>query len=69
MASMLDACEALAGAEQLSNLEAGVSLARHDGYHRMLARGFRTSIQGIAMHEPNESAYHRPDAYVMDDWR
>jgi hypothetical protein len=26
----------------------------------MLARGFRTTLQGVALHRPNEPAYSRP---------
>lgn len=66
---LLDACEALAGARGLSRLEAGVSMARHEAYRTMLARGFRTDIQGVAMHRPNEPGYHRPGVYLIDDWR
>jgi hypothetical protein len=66
---LLDACETLALSRDLSRMEAGVNLARHDAYQRMLARGFRTDIQGVAMHKPNESGYSRPDVYVIDDWR
>jgi hypothetical protein len=66
---LLDACEALAAAQALPNLEAGVNLACDDAYRRMRVRGFRTGIQGVAMHKPNEPAYHRPDVYVIDDRR
>ncbi len=66
---LLGACEALARVQALSCVEAGVSTARGDAYQRMLVRGFRTMIQGVAMHRPNEPGYHRPDAYVIDDWR
>jgi GNAT superfamily N-acetyltransferase len=66
---LLEGCEALAADQKLEAIEAGVSLAREDAYKRMLRRGFRTGIQGIAMHKPNRPAYDRPDAYVLDDWR
>jgi hypothetical protein len=66
---LLDACEAFAGQRSLSRLGAGVNTARHEAYQQMLARGFRTEIQGIAMHKPNEPGYSRPNVYVMDDWR
>jgi hypothetical protein len=35
----------------------------------MHAHGFKTIIQGIAMHRPNEPGYSRPGLYVLDDWR
>jgi hypothetical protein len=66
---LLDACEALAGTEGLSRLEVGVNMARHEAYRTMLARGFRTAIQGVAMHRPNEPGYNRPGVYLIDDWR
>jgi predicted N-acetyltransferase YhbS len=66
---LLDACEALAAAEGLPRLLAGVNLARHEAYRHLLARGFRTELQGVAMHRPNEAGYSRPGAYVIDDWR
>jgi GNAT superfamily N-acetyltransferase len=66
---LLEACEALAASRGIARLEAGVSLARHEAYGMMLERGFRTEIQGVSMHRPNEPGYHRPGAYVIDDWR
>jgi hypothetical protein len=35
----------------------------------MLARGFRTGVQGVAMHKPDEPGYSRPDVSALDDWR
>ena len=66
---LLDACESSALKRGLKRLEAGVNLARHEVYQRLLARGFRTDIQGVAMHRPNEPGNCRPDVFVMDDWR
>jgi hypothetical protein len=66
---LLDACEALARSRGLARLEAGVNLARHEAYRAMLARGFRTDIQGVAMHRHNESGYSRAGVHVIDDWR
>ena len=66
---LLDACSAFAAARGAKVLLAGVSTARHDAYRLLLARGFRTVLQGLAMHRPNESAYSRPDRFVIDDWR
>lgn len=66
---LLDACEALAAARGLSRLEAGVNLARHEAYRKMLERSFRTDIQGVAMHRANEPGYNRPEVYLIDDWR
>jgi GNAT superfamily N-acetyltransferase len=66
---LLDACEQLAADRGLSQIEAGMSLARPDAYQRMVARGFRTGLQGVTMHRPNEPGYSHADAYVIDDWR
>jgi hypothetical protein len=66
---LLDACEQLATEKGLGQLDAGVNLARQDAYRRMVDRGFRTWLQGVTMHKPNEPGYSHPDAYVIDDWR
>lgn len=67
---LMDACEALAAAENMSRLIAGVNTARREAYRRMLARGFRTDIlQGVTMHRPDEPGYDRPDVCAVDDWR
>lgn len=66
---LLDACEQLAAGRGLSQIEAGMNLARPDAYQRMVARGFRTGLQGVTMHRPNEPGYSHSDAYVIDDWR
>jgi GNAT superfamily N-acetyltransferase len=66
---LLDACEVLATERGLRRIEAGVNLNRSQAYRQMLARGFRTDIQGVAMHRPDSPAYNRPDVLVVDDWR
>jgi GNAT superfamily N-acetyltransferase len=66
---LLDAVEAFAAERGLSRISAGVSTARHEAYREMLGRGFRTDIQGVCMHRPNEDGYHRPGVFVLDDWR
>lgn len=68
-AGLLDACEALAAAQGIPTLVAGVNLARHEAYRHLLQRGFRTELQGVAMHRPNEPGYNRPGIYLLDDWR
>jgi hypothetical protein len=50
-------------------VDAGVSLARDDAYRAMRGAGFRTLLQGVCLHRPNESGYHRPGVFVIDDWR
>jgi predicted N-acetyltransferase YhbS len=66
---LLDACEALAQAGGAGVLMAGINVARHDAYRRMLARGFRAAMQGVIMQSPNEPGYCRPDVYALDDLR
>ena len=66
---LLQACEAFASSRGTVQLTAGVSLARQLAYQQMRARGFIIDIVGMNMHKPNEPGYHRPDAFVIDDWR
>jgi GNAT superfamily N-acetyltransferase len=66
---LLDACETLAAERGWQRLVAGVNLARSQAYRQLLQRGFRTDIQGVAMHKPDSPAYNRPDVFVLDDWR
>ncbi len=65
---LLDAVEAFAASQGLA-VVAGVNLGRVDAYRRLQARGYRTEIQGVAMHRPNDDAYDVAAAYVLDDWR
>ncbi len=66
---LLTACEAYAATRGAAALMAGMSLARQPAYDQMRARGFRIDLVGVCMHQPNEPGYHRPDAFVIDDWR
>lgn len=66
--TLMDACEAFA-ASRGASVEAGVNLAREDAYRRMRARGYRVTLQGVAMQRPHVEGFNRPDAYVIDDWR
>lgn len=66
---LLDACESFAGSQGLSRIIAGVNTARVGAYRSMIARKFRTDIQGVAMQKPNEPGYNREDVYLIDDWR
>jgi predicted N-acetyltransferase YhbS len=68
-ASLLDASGELADAAGMPNVLAGVNLAREEAYRHMLKRGFRTRIQGVTMHRPNEPGYSRPGLFIVDDWR
>jgi GNAT superfamily N-acetyltransferase len=66
---LVDAAEALASSVAMPKLLAGANLARHEAYQQMVARGFRTAIQGVSMHSRNEPGYCREGVYVIDDWR
>ena len=66
---LLETCEALAVAEHMPVLLAGVNMGRHEAYRAMVARGFRSEIQGVAMHRHNDPGFCRPGVYVLDDWR
>jgi N-acetylglutamate synthase-like GNAT family acetyltransferase len=66
---LLEACERLAADRGLRRMVAGVNVARHEAYRKMLERGYRTFLQGVVMLNPNEDGYCRADAYVIDDLR
>jgi GNAT superfamily N-acetyltransferase len=67
--ALLDGCAALAREAGMPNVLAGVNTAREEAYRQMLGRGFRSVIQGVTMHKPNEPGYSRPGLFVLDDWR
>jgi GNAT superfamily N-acetyltransferase len=66
---LLEAGEALAAAAGMANLLAGANMGRREAYQHLVARGFRTAIQGVAMHRRNDPGTCRPGAYIIDDWR
>jgi len=66
---LLTACEALGVERGLKRVEAGVNLGRTRSYRNMLEQGFRTEIQGVAMHRADLPGFNRPDVFVVDDWR
>jgi GNAT superfamily N-acetyltransferase len=67
--ALLDACETFAIDAGVGSLVVGVNLARDRAAACLRARGFRTVIQGVAMHRPNAEGYSRSDVYALDDWR
>jgi GNAT superfamily N-acetyltransferase len=67
--ALLAACRELTGAVGMTHLVAGVNLAREEAYRIMLDSGFRTQIQGVTMHRPNDPGYSRTGVFVLDDWR
>jgi len=66
---LLDACDAFAAEVGMPKVLAGMNMARHEAYRLLIGRGFRTEIQGVAMHRDNDPGYNRPGVYVIDDWR
>jgi GNAT superfamily N-acetyltransferase len=66
---LLDACEAYAGGRGLTRLVTGINMGREHASRMVLDRGFRTLALGAAMHRPNEPAWDRSGAYVLDDRR
>ena len=66
---LLAACEALASTRGVAQLMAGVNTARQDAHRVMRARGFLTVLEGLAMQRPDAPGTHRPDCFVIDDWR
>jgi hypothetical protein len=66
---LLDACEALTAEIGMPTLLVGMNMGRFQAYRALVARGFRTEIQAVAMHRDNDPGYCRPGVYVIDDWR
>jgi GNAT superfamily N-acetyltransferase len=67
--SLLDAAEALAAAVGMPRLLAGANMAHQEAYRHLVARGYRTDIQGVGMHKGNDPGYCHPGAYALGDWR
>jgi hypothetical protein len=67
--ALLEHAGALAASAGMSNVLAGVNLARDEAYLGMKALGFRTMIQGVTLHRGNEPGYSRPGVFALDDWR
>jgi predicted N-acetyltransferase YhbS len=66
---LLTGGEIFAASRQLKTLTAGVNTSRQNAYQRLLARGYKIRLIGVAMHHPPEWDYCRPDVYVLDDRR
>ncbi|MGK7922365.1 MAG: GNAT family N-acetyltransferase [Trichodesmium sp.] len=68
-AKLLNECEIFSNIIGMSKLIAGVNTSRHQAYLQILNMGFKIDILGVAMHNPNQPGYNRPDIYVIDDYR
>ena len=66
---LLDGIEALAAERGMQRTTAGINTGRQDAYRRMVSRGFRADLVGVAMHRPDGPGTLRPDLYIIDDWR
>ena len=66
---LLDAIEALAAERGVGRIVAGVNTGRRDAYRQTLARHFRATLVGVAMHRPDIAGTLRPDTCIIDDWR
>ena len=66
---LLDTTASFAAEEGLQVLIAGANTGRNEAYRKLLQRGFRADILGVAMHQKNDPGYNQPDVYVIDDWR
>jgi GNAT superfamily N-acetyltransferase len=67
--NLLDVCERYAKSQNAVRIVAGANLGRHSAYRRMIERGFRTDMQGVAMQKPNEPGYNLEEIFLIDDWR
>ena len=67
--ALLDGCEALAASRNLKRLIAGANAGRDNAWQRLVAHGFLSDSQGVAMHRHNDPGYNRSDIYIIDDWR
>jgi predicted N-acetyltransferase YhbS len=66
---LLDAANDFAHRSGTSRLNAGVNMGCMEAYRQMLAAGFRTVLQGVAMHRPWAPIYDRPEIFALEDWR
>jgi len=66
---LLDACYRLAADKGAITLAVGANAGRDKAWKALAQRGFRTGMQGVTMHRPNDAGYSHSDSYVIDDWR
>lgn len=66
---LLDNCEKFAAVMKVKRLVAGTNTGRASAYEAMLAGGYRTWMNGIAMHKIGNACYDLPGTFVIDDWR
>jgi len=67
---LLESCEAFAASRGASRLRGGVHASRLELYRTLIARGWRTDMQGVSMLSPGDGGgYDRPDLWIIEDWR
>jgi hypothetical protein len=66
---LIEACNDFAHRRGAKQMTAGINLGRMDAYRLMIERGFRATMQGVAMHRPWIEGYDQPDIFALDDWR
>lgn len=69
LARLIEACSDFAQRKGATQISAGVNLGRMEAYRLLIELGFRTTLQGVAMHRPWTEAYDQPDIFALDDWR
>jgi ribosomal protein S18 acetylase RimI-like enzyme len=66
---LLEACEEFAASRGVRRLVAGTNTGRSAAYESMLNAGYKTWMNGIAMHKSGGTCYDHPGVFVVDDWR
>lgn len=67
--ALLEAVEGLAGELGAFAMSVAVNTARRGAYWTLLKKGWRTSLQGVSLANPDEPATCHADAWVLDEWR
>jgi GNAT superfamily N-acetyltransferase len=68
-ARLLDAASDFAHRSGATKLNAGVNMGAMEAYRLMMASGFKSFLQGVAMHRPWIEIYDRRDVFALEDWR
>jgi predicted N-acetyltransferase YhbS len=66
---LIDATNDFAHRNGATKINTGVNMGAMEAYRLMLAAGFRSMLQGVAMHRPWIEIYDRPDVFALEDWR
>jgi len=66
---LLALCDRYAALRGAAQIVAGVNTARAPAYQALLAHGYRSYAQGVAMQRPNDPGFNRSDVWILDDWR